>query len=173
MDNGATSYGYFKYEIREWIINNFDKNIKILDVGPGCGTYYNLLNDKFKNIDAVEIHEPNITDYKLKEKYKNVFNCNIVDFEYEHYDLIIFGDVLEHLTIEEAQKVLNYAFERCDELIVAVPYCYKQGPHPENKYEEHIQDDLTKENIKQRYPMLKLLYGNNSYGYYIKTNNTL
>lgn len=170
MDYAAVSYHMFKDDIKKWIYKNFDENIKILDVGSGCGTYYNLLHEKYKNIDSVEIYEPNIINYNLKEKYSNVYNKNIIDFEYEYYDLIIFGDIIEHLTIEDAQKVLNYAYNRCNNFIVAVPYCYKQNGN-ENKWEEHIQDDLTKENIIERYPYLKLIYGDEKYGYYIKKSN--
>lgn len=165
----ALSYNYFKTEVQQWIFNNFDPSSKILDVGPGAGTYYNLLHDKYKYIDGVEIYYPNIVDHKLAIKYTNIYNEDIKNFKYgyNYYDLIIFGDVLEHMTIEDAQYVLNYAIPRCKNFIVAVPYCYKQKAN-ENKWEEHIQDDLTIENVKERYPMLKLLYGDNYYGYYIK-----
>ena len=168
----ASSYYKFKQEVKEWVYNNFDSNCKILDVGPGSGTYYKLLHDKFKNMDGVEIYEPNIIDYNLREKYNNVYNKNIIDFEYDYYDLIIFGDIIEHLTIEDAQKVLDYAYNRCKNFIVAVPYCLPQDEN-ENKYEKHIQDDLTIKNIQERYPYLKLLYGDNIYGYYIKKDEKI
>ena len=163
----ATSYSFFKDEIKEWIFENFDINSTILDVGAGSGTYYNLLHNNFKNIDCVEVYEPNIEYNDLNNKYRNVYNINILDFKYDWYDLIIFGDILEHLTIEDAQKVLKFALERCKNVIVAVPYMYVQNAN-ENKYEEHLQPDLTKENVLIRYPELKLLYGNDKYGYYIK-----
>jgi len=170
MDGVAGSYSFFKQEVKGWIKEHFNPSSTILDVGPGMGTYYNLLQDTYKNIDAVEIYAPNIKDYKLEEKYSNVYNSDIVDFKYDHYDLIIFGDILEHLSVEDAQKVLKYAGERCNNFIVAVPYCYKQQGR-ENKWETHIQDDLTKENVLERYPQLQLLYGNDRYGYYIKKDN--
>ena len=53
-------------------------------------------------------------------------------------------------------------------MIVAVPYQYEQGEEYGNVYEIHKQDDLTPEIVKKRYPMLKLLYGNDEYGYYVK-----
>ena len=164
----ATSYKLFKPEITSWIFKNFKQNAEILDVGAGSGTYYKLLGKWFKNIDAVEIFQPNIENFNLEEKYRKVFNCNIVDFEYQFYDLIIFGDVLEHLTVEDAQMVLNYAFDRCKNLVVALPYLLDSGHKNENKYEIHIQNDLTKEIVAKRYPKLKLLYGNDIYGYYVK-----
>lgn len=164
----ASSFQYFKENIKEYLENKYTEKARVLDVGAGSGTYYNLLGDYFKIIDAVEIYKPNIEKFKLKDKYSLVFNENIVDFEYDFYDIIIFGDVIEHLSEEEADKVLKYAKDRCREMIVAVPYCYKQGEVEGNIYEIHKQDDLTPVNVLERYPYLELLYGNSEYGYYIK-----
>lgn len=167
----AKSYPYFKEDIKDYIIKKFpDKHATILDVGAGEGTYYNLLGDYYEKICAVEIFEPNIKKFKLREKYEEVLEADIVDTHYNWFDLIIFGDIIEHLTILEAKQVLEYAFERCKEMIVAVPYEYPQGEIDGNKYEIHIQDDLTPEIMKERYPFLKLLFGNKEYGYYIKAD---
>lgn len=164
----ATSYSYFKIEVAQYLKDNFPASATILDVGAGCGTYSDYLKDYFENIEAVEIFEPNIKNFNLVDKYKKVYNANIIDFEYNYYDIIIFGDVIEHLTVEDAQKVLDYAYNRCQQIIMAVPYMSPQGIAEDNIYEIHKQDDLTVENIKERYPKLKLLYGNELYGYYIK-----
>lgn len=167
----ATSYKYYKKSIKKYLINKFDENAIILDVGAGEGTYYNLLNDYFKNMYAVEVFEPNIDKYKLKNKYKVVINADIKDFEYNFCDIIIFGDVLEHLEVNEAQDVLKYAYNRCKEMIVAVPYMCEQGIAEDNVYEIHKQDDLTPKNMLERYPMLKLLHKNTKYGYYVKDDS--
>ena len=164
----ATSYKYYKKNVKKYLQSKFTENATILDVGAGCGTYYNLLHDYFKTIHAVEVFKPNIDDYNLNDKYEAVFNIDIKDFEYGFYAIIIFGDVIEHLTVEEAQKVLKYAYDRCDEMIVAVPYEMEQGIAEDNVYEIHKQPDLTPENVLERYPMLKLLYKNSKYGYYVK-----
>lgn len=167
----ASSYRYYKEEIRGYLLEK-DPDIEILDVGAGCGTYSLLLGDYFKNIDAVEVHKPNIDKYELEKKYRKVYNKDIREMEY-NYDLVIFGDILEHLEVEDAQKVLRYAIEHSKCVIVAVPYLYKQGIVEDNVYEIHKQDDLTKEIMEERYPELRLLIGNEEYGYYINNNNTL
>ena len=167
----ATSYKFYKQSIKKYLQNRFTDNALILDVGAGEGTYYNLLHDYFKEIHAVEVFKPNIDKYKLNDKYSAVFNVDIKDFEYGFYPIIIFGDVIEHLEVNEAQKVLKYAYDRCDEMIVAVPYEMKQGIAEENVYEIHKQDDLTPENMLERYPMLKLLHNNTKYGYYVKNGD--
>ena len=118
----ATSYATYKKEITDYLKSNFDKNAKILDVGAGEGTYLPFLQDYFTNIEAVEVFKPNIDNFNLEERYKKVYNINIIDFKYDFYDIIIFGDVIEHLEVNDAKKVLKYALNRCKEMIVAVPY---------------------------------------------------
>lgn len=163
----ASSYPYYKEEVREYLEKNFKKSAKVLDVGAGSGTYYNLVGDYFKEMDAVEVFEPNVERFHLREKYSNVYVCDIQDFRYEYYDIIVFGDVLEHLTVSEAREVLEYAKERCKELVVAVPYMYPQGIEEDNVYEIHKQEDLTNQVVLERYPMLMPLYKNELYGYYV------
>mgnify|MGYP002528296996 CR=1 FL=1 len=68
----ATSYKFYKKSIRKYLIDRFPEDATILDVGAGCGTYYNLLHDYFKNMYAVEVFEPNIDKYELEKKYKKV-----------------------------------------------------------------------------------------------------
>lgn len=164
----AFSYDFFKKDVKLYIMSKFKSDAIILDVGAGEGTYYNLLHDIYKNIDAVEVFKPNIDNYKLEEKYNKVYYSDIKDLKYDYYDLIIFGDIIEHLEIKEAQKVLEYADKHCKEMIVAVPYELEQGIAEDNIYEIHKQADLTPKIVLERYPMLKLLYKNDLYGYYIK-----
>lgn len=138
-----------------WIRESFPTNSEILDVGACDGKWRQLLPE-YDNIDAVEIFEPSAR--YIEGMYRNVFNVDILDFKYQHYDLIIFGDVIEHLTIENAQKVLRYAKRRCNDMIVAVPFLYPQGEIYGNPYEVHIQPDLTAEIFAQRYPGFDVLY---------------
>jgi hypothetical protein len=63
----------------------------------------------------------------IQDKYEEVFNIEMQKFQYEWYDCIIMGDVIEHMTPEEALDVIVYAYPRCTELVIAVPYFYPQG----------------------------------------------
>jgi 2-polyprenyl-3-methyl-5-hydroxy-6-metoxy-1,4-benzoquinol methylase len=79
----------------------------ILDIGAGSGTYADALKNAgySKTIDAVEVWPQYIEKYYLKKKYRNVFHQDVrtrTDFD---YDVVIFGDILEHMTKEEAVKV--------------------------------------------------------------------
>lgn len=159
----ASSYSDYKNEIKEYIMKRYGTEDAILDVGAGNGTYARLLG--YPNMDAVEIYGPNADT--IEGLYRTVYRCDIRDFKYDWYDLVIFGDVLEHLEVEEAQEVLRYACKHAKGVIVAVPYEYKQGVEYGNVYEIHKQDDLTPEIMEERYPELKEYIRNDRYGYYV------
>ena len=161
------SYNYFKIQIRYFFRKTLPSSNKILDVGPGIGTYYDLLNDIGYDMDCVEIFAPYIKKYKLKEKYNNVYEGSIVDFDFSKYDCIILGDILEHLTVDDAKKILKTITNNKQKCLVAVPYEMEQGESEGNIYETHLQPDLTPKIMLERYPDLKLLIGNDLYGYYI------
>lgn len=166
----AYSYSYFKEDIVNYLKERFNADATILDVGAGSGTYYNYLHEYFKNIDAVEIFKQNIDNFKLTEKYNKVYNENITNLKYHKYDIVIFGDIIEHLNVEDAKQVLEYAYNNCKEMIVAVPYELEQDEVDGNIYEKHLQADLTKNIMKERYSMLKEFISNEEYGYYIKND---
>lgn len=136
-----------------------------LDVGACDGKWSDLLGKHFV-IDAVEAWKPNID--QLKSKYNKVYNLKIQEFCYKWYDVIIMGDVIEHMSEQEAQRVIEYAYPKCRELLVAVPYMYKQGAIKGNPFEEHIQDELTHEKFMELYKGFKVLTKDEKYGYYVK-----
>jgi hypothetical protein len=165
------SYPYFKEEVKNWILDNISQENKILDVGPGEGTYADLLNPYGYTMDCIEIWEPYIKKYKLKDKYEEVYNEDILDATLTFlciYGFVIMGDVLEHLPTKKAQILIHYLCMSETNLLVAVPYKMEQGEYDGNIHETHLQADLTPEVMKERYPTLKLLYGNDFYGYYIR-----
>ena len=162
-----SSYLYGKEEIVNWIKQNFKETDTCLDVGACDGMWAYYLDGYFYgHIDAVEIYEPNIIKNKLHALYRNVYNKDIRDFEYGWYDLIILGDVIEHMTVEEAQKVIDHAKSRCRDMIIAVPFLLEQVEFDGNEYEKHIQDDLTDGIFHERYPGFEYLWINEEYGYY-------
>jgi len=161
-----TSYSFFKEEVQKWFFTNISLNKKVLDVGPGMGTYSDLIREAGYKIDAVEIYKPYIEKYSLNEKYDNVFISDILDFDISEYDVIILGDVLEHIPLKEAQELIIKIKLENKQCLVAVPYMMPQGEHEGNIYETHHQDDLSPENMKEKYPELNLLYSNVYYGYY-------
>ena len=148
-----------KNEIREILISTLPPETKVLDIGAGSGTYFNLLGDYFPTMDAVEVFAPNIEKFSLQEKYRKVFNQDCLEFSFEEeYGLIIMGDVLEHLRVEDAQDFIKRALDSNPkaQMMIAVPYEHPQHGVGGNTHERHLQEDLNKENFSERYPDFEL-----------------
>lgn len=168
---GSSSF-FGKNEIIQLVKKVYPNNdIQILDVGPGRGIYFNLLKlNGYKHIDAVEIYKPYIEKFRLTDMYRQVFNRNIVGFQYDHYNVIILGDVLEHIKVKEAKQVLNYAKAHGDLIVVSVPYLDEQVGQQLDGSGDHQQNDLTRNVFLSRYDGFKLLIDNDKTGvfYYLR-----
>ena len=165
--NMPGSYDFYKEDVKKHLLNELSTDTKFLDVGPGYGTYGNLLKPEFLNVDAVEIWEKYIEQFNLKSIYKNVYVGDILNFDFSNYDYLIIGDVLEHISVDDAKqlvKKINTLNKKC---LIAVPYMYPQGSHEGNVYETHLQPDLTHEVFMERYPSMLCLFKNDLYGYYV------
>jgi autotransporter strand-loop-strand O-heptosyltransferase len=161
------SYTFYKPEIREYFKHHVPTHKKILDVGPGQGTYAKLLGELGYDMDALEVWAPYIEEFELWNYYGVIHNGDIREFDYSEYDYIILGDILEHLTAEEGQKLITDITNSGKECLVAVPYMMAQdGEEYGNIYETHLQEDLTHQMMNTRYPQLIELYSNDFYGYY-------
>lgn len=161
------SYSLFKDQVRNHIVDNFPKHTKILDVGAGSGTYGRMLRPHFDRIDAVEIFPEYIKMFNLEEVYNKIHIADILEFSFIEYDYIIMGDILEHIPTPKAEALLRTMHYSGKKVLIAVPYQYEQGAEFGNIHETHHQPDLTVGVMYQRYPMLRLLYGDDKYGYYI------
>ena len=140
-----------KQETFQWIEKNISKNANILDVGPGACTYGDKLKDMgFHFVDAVEIDLQYYRKYKQQEHYSHVYLGDVRVWQpIKYYDLVIFGDILEHLSVADAQAVLlKYNTSTC---LVSIPWCYKQGALGGHDSEIHLQDDLTPALAIERY----------------------
>lgn len=94
---------YFKENLNYYLKNN--SATKILDVGPGHGFFSYIIKNNipdYKKLDIVDISESSLMVTKRiigpGDDKINYFNVDIFHFEsYYKYDLIILGEVLEHL----------------------------------------------------------------------------
>lgn len=161
------SYKAGKAEAVAWIKEHFKKGSTCLDVGCCDGKWSKLLND-YLIMDGVEVWQPYIVRYDLKNKYHRLFESDIRNLEYGFYDLIIFGDIIEHLPVDDARRVLEYAKTHCKNMIVAVPFLHHQDAKNFNPYEIHIQDDLTPEIFDERFSGFVAIYQNEKYAYYVR-----
>jgi hypothetical protein len=168
-----SSTPFFKKETISYIVKNFPKDAKILDVGAGIGTYSDLLKPRgYENIDCVEVFEFYINQYNLRDKYKNVFVEDITKstLDLNEYDLVIFGDIIEHLSEEDALKVLNKIGNKTS-VIVAVPFNAEQGEHFGNIHETHLQDKLTFDSFLKTYKDYIPFCVRYDYGVFLNINN--
>jgi len=164
-----SSYNLYKTECFNWLELNYNKGSTVLDIGAGSGKWGIALKENFI-IDAVEVWQENIDKFKLNEIYRKVYKSDILDFDFDFYDIIILGDILEHLEVEQAQNLINKLYKKCNQLLIVVPYNYEQDDLGGNPYEIHKQPDLTEKLFMERYKGFKLLFGNEIYGYFIKNN---
>lgn len=134
------------------IRTNFPSNsTRILDVGVGSGTYRNLLPEY--TMDGIEVYSKYIQDFNLESRYRKIFNVDVVDFEFNanEYELVIMGDVLEHLSVVDALNVLKSIKDSGMSLLIQVPYMYEQGIYDGNDHEIHLPSDLTHDVFLDRY----------------------
>lgn len=89
--------------------------------------------------------------YKLNERYSSVVGCDARTLDWKtlgRYDVALAGDVLEHMTNEEAVTLVDGILTFCNTLIISIPVIhYPQGPYEGNPYEEHVKDDWTHEEM--------------------------
>ena len=187
------SYNYGKDEVMARVLrylkaHRFYDLVRILDVGACDGKWSMLLAQTILEgirddeddlpiikVDGVEIFKPNAA--KILDLYDDFFVGDISHYWYRHqyYDIVILGDVIEHMEVAAAQFVIDYACSNAKaDVIVGVPYQYKQGPIYGNPWERHVQDDLTPELMARRYPRLELMFeAAPNYAYYHKIGGAL
>jgi len=149
-----------KIPVIKYIVENVKKNSKILDVGFGAGAYGKLLRAfYYENIDGLDVYGENINEMGLHLIYDNIYIENIMDFNFKYYDLIIMGDILEHIELDSAKKLLLTFIEKskCGQMIISVPYEYEQDELYGNYHEKHLQPHINKEYMEKHYPYLNLL----------------
>lgn len=137
-----------------WVMNN---NIdSILDVGAGSGTYYELIRNhgvRVNKMDAIEVWKPYIEESNLLSKYDRVFQVDARVHDDYDYDLVILGDVLEHMTKDDAIALWSKVSGKAKHAIISIPIIhYPQGHLNGNPYEEHVKDDWTVAEVLETFP---------------------
>lgn len=136
---GSTRHG--KDIIKNWVQSKPIESI--VDIGCGSGTYRKLLGDKYRWI-GVDIWGPYIDKFGLNKLYDKVViaQADIIDWRKLQADLIIFGDVLEHMERQTALEVVHGASVYYPHMVVSLPISemnkFKSKEHYGNTHEKHI-----------------------------------
>lgn len=146
-------------ETKPWVVQHIlDIGARhVLDVGAGAGGWADALRQGgYKGtLTAVEVWEPYIYAYRLLERYDVVLQRDVRHIEpwtFAAYDVVIFGDVLEHMTRDEALQVWDRA-QRARNAAIAIPIVhYCQGALNDNPFEEHVVADWTHEGVLAAFP---------------------
>lgn len=127
------------------IISKRGKQNYVADIGVGAGYYGKALKTRglAERIVGYEIWPDWIAKY-LSDYQK--YYCKIIigdirklhrEFEYIDYDLVICGDILEHMDKEEAIIIMK-SFKACRWVLASIPIQrVEQGTWGGNPYEEH------------------------------------
>jgi phospholipid N-methyltransferase len=116
----------------------------IFEVGPGNGKYGKLVKAQFptSSIEAIEAESSYIERFSLSTIYDKVTYGHGIDVMVEEsedafWDLVILGDVLEHMPKSEGVDLLHYFVYRSRWLWLRWPIRYIQGAVDGVRAESH------------------------------------
>jgi len=169
---GTSNWQNTSYNIE--LVRKLDPQ-SILDVGAGFGRWGILFREfleiwdtgKYdgswqRTIDAVEIFPGYIKDYH-KYFYNEIFVTDALEFMKStdrQYDLINFGDVIEHLDKANGEELIRTALTRCKYVLINIPIgkYWQQNGTEENPYEAHKSVWYNNDFTKYKYNKIKTFY---------------
>ena len=102
--------------------------------------------------------EPYIDKFDLRSKYDIILNQDVRKLDYNTigpFDVAVAGDVLEHMTKEDAVQVVKQILGVSTYLFISIPIIhYPQEPVHGNPYEEHIKDDWSHAEMIETFPQI-------------------
>jgi phospholipid N-methyltransferase len=152
----GTSLRGGKPEIAAWFKDHESLIDRVIDIGAGSGTYVKLVKQEF-NIckdslwTAIEAWEPYISEFKLNSLYDQVINVDARTLNWDElgkFSVAIAGDVLEHMTKQEAIQLVEKILENCKVLIISIPIIYMpQDEINGNPFEIHVKPDWSHDEV--------------------------
>lgn len=121
------------------------KPTTVLDVGAGAGKYGGLIKEVLPKAitTAIEIEADYISRFSLNGIYDQVWNMNVMDIispkNYEqNFDLVMIGDIIEHLRKSDGLDLINYLVYRSKWILIEFPHHYLQNSVEGYSSEAHI-----------------------------------
>lgn len=137
-----TSVSIFDDRILNWILTHPYPNY--IDIGPGEGKYGRMIKSVFPaaKVIGVEVEARYIDLYDLRAVYDEVHPADALEWfadkESDNFDIVIMGDVLEHLWKSEGLDLLHFLVYRTRYIILTYPTAYKQGAWQGFIHEAHL-----------------------------------
>ena len=123
----------------------------ILDCGTGSGIYLDLIREHIGAnvvVVGIEAWEPYIQEFNLNKRYDKLFQVDVREHDDFNYDLVIFGDILEHMSKEDAIALWNKVSKQAKYALISIPIIhYPQGASFGNPYEIHVKDDWNTQEV--------------------------
>lgn len=168
-----TSSNKGKKDFLRWLSEIKNINL-ILDIGCGEGTYPKLLKEK-TSINAtwygVEAWTDYISEFNLNDLYNVILNQDAKTIDWKAlpiFDLVIFGDVLEHMTKDESITLVSKALDHSKFVFISIPIVHSpQGEVNGNPYEVHVKDDWTHEEVLDTFPFIQKSHVAKKIGIYL------
>ena len=145
-----------KPETAQWFKENEKSISRVLDIGAGSGTYIKLVKEEFnicKNSRwvAIEAWEPYIEKFNLKSMYDEVINQDVRKIDWDSlgkFSVAVAGDVLEHMTKDEAIALVDQVLKQANTLIISIPIVYMPQDELEgNPFEVHVKPDWSHDEV--------------------------
>jgi hypothetical protein len=127
-----------------------DRPVTVLDIGPGVGTYAKLLaGPSVSRITGIEIFEPYVHTYRLNSYYDEIILGDAREVAFPAADVVILGDVAEHMEADEALALWAKAAESAQRAVyLSIPIVhYPQGSIEGNPHEHHVVDDWNHDKV--------------------------
>lgn len=151
--------GVSNMETKPWIAKKvLDIEPKtVMDVGAGAGIYSNLLLGIYGpeniHLTAVEVWKPYVDGYNLRNRYHKVLEEDVRSLTDFKYDLVILGDVLEHMSEDDAISLWDKVSKQARYAIIAIPIIHHpQGMVADNPYEVHVEEDWSVDKVLEKFP---------------------
>lgn len=142
---------------------------RVLDIGPGMGTYTYLRGDD-QHWVCIEAWGDYVNKYSLEEKYDKVIVADVryINFaKIGKFDVCLLGDVLEHMSKDDAIEVIENVLMSCRVAIVSMPIVnFPQGAVDGNFFERHVKDDWSHTEIMDTFPHIYLSFIDHPIGVY-------
>lgn len=120
----------------------------VLDIGPGAGKYGKIVNALrsegvgIERLAALEVDAQYIEHFELGKIYDEVRSGSAADLpdtrSDETFDLVILGDVLEHLRKSDGLDLIDFLYYRVKYMLLVIPIDYVQGAWGGHPHEAHI-----------------------------------